>query len=319
MISADPADHARLRGLAGRAFTPRRIAALRPRVATIADSLLDAAVPTGRMDVVADFAHPLPMTVVGELLGIPTADLPSVKRWADAIAGFMSSGRVAADEVEGYLAAWEAMAGYLRTLASDRVARDEDDHNVGLLLRAERAGEATDDEVVANLVLLAVAGHETTTDTLALGVHALIQHAGELRRLTEEPALIPSAVEEILRYEATSQRTIRLATCDVRAGDREIGAGSLLVLVLGAANRDPDALTEPDRFDVARSPNRHLAFSHGPHFCLGAALARMELAEALAAFIRRVRHPRRSEEEVAWRPNVRMRGLSRLPIAFEAG
>jgi len=316
MISADPPEHTRLRGLASRAFTPRRMASVRPRVAQIADSLLDRALDLGEIDVVTDFAYPLPMTVIGELLGIPADDLAQVKGWADGIAGFMSSGRIKSDEVPAYLDAWQGLSSYVRELARRRVVSDEDEDIVGLLLRRHQAGDATEDEVVANLVLFAVAGHETTTNTLTLGLWTLLRNPEQLARLREDPTLVASAVEEILRYEPTSQRTIRVATVPMTIGRRDIFPGQLLVFLLGAANRDPEAFPEPDRFDVARSPNRHLTFSQGIHFCLGAPLARLELQEALAALMRRTRSIEWDGAQPDWRSNVRMRGLERLRVTL---
>jgi cytochrome P450 len=312
MISADPPDHTRLRGLASRAFTPRRMADIRPRVAEIAHALLDRAIDVRDIDVVADYAYPLPMTVIGELLGIPDDDLPKVKGWADSIAGFMSSGRIESSEIEGYLDAWQGLSTYVRDLARHRTVSDDDEDIVGLLLRRLHSGDATEEEVVANLVLFAVAGHETTTNTLTLGLWTLLRNPDEMVRLRADPGLIGSAVEEILRYEPTSQRTIRVATKTVTIGGREIPTGSLIVFLLGAANRDPEAFPQPDTFDVGRSPNRHLTFSQGIHFCLGAPLARLELQEALVAILRRTRSIEWAGREPEWRANVRMRGLERL-------
>jgi cytochrome P450 len=317
MISADPPEHGRMRGLASRAFTPRSMARLQPRIAQIADALLDGVLDEGRMDAVADYAFPLPMAVIGELLGIPGEDFPVVKGWADTIAGFMSSGRVEKHEVEGYLTAWQEIADYVRALASRRVVRAEDDDIVGLLLRRQQAGDATEEEVVANLVLFAVAGHETTTNTFALGLWTLLNHRPELERLWADPGLIPSAVEEILRYEPTSHRTIRIAREPITIGDRKVPNGGVIVFLLGAANRDPEAFADPWRFDVGRHPNRHLTFSQGIHFCLGAPLARLELQESLAALLRRTRNIETSVVSPTWRPNVRMRGLLSLPVTFD--
>lgn len=316
MISADGAEHARMRGLANSAFTPRRMATLRPRIAQIADALLDEVLGGDGMDVVADFAYPLPMTVIGELLGIAAEDFRRVKAWADTIAGFMSSGRVDDAEVEAYLGAWDEIAIFVRDLARDRHVSDEDEDIVGLLLRGQRAGKASEEEVVANLVLFAVAGHETTTNTFALGLWTLLQHPDQLERIRSDPGLVEPAVEEILRYEATSQRTIRVASDPMSMSDRDIEAGQLVVLLLGAANRDPAAFADPDRFDVARQPNRHLTFSQGVHFCLGAPLARIELQEALLALLRHTRDLAPVAAEPSWRHNVRMRGLERLDVTF---
>jgi cytochrome P450 len=305
-----------MRGLANRAFTPRRMAAVRPRITQIADDLLDGVVGSDSMDVVSDFAYPLPMTVIGELLGIPEEDFRRVKAWADEIAGFMSSGWVDDAEVGAYLNAWDEIATYVRDLSRNRQVADDDEDIVGLLLRSLKAGKATEEEVVANLVLFAVAGHETTTNTFALGVWTLLRNPEQLDRIRREPALAESAVEEILRYEPTSQRTIRVASESMSIGDREIERGKLVVFLLGAANRDATAFPDADRFDVAREPNRHLTFSQGVHFCLGAPLARIELQEALLALLRRTRDLELVDREPPWRNNVRMRGLERLDVTF---
>jgi hypothetical protein len=314
MINSDAPEHPPRRTLVADAFLPRRVEALRPRVAEVADALIARVAPSGAMDVVADFAYPLPMTLISEILGIPGADREQVKRWADAIAGFMSSGQVGEYEVESYLEAWGALARYLRDLAAARREGPGDDLVSELVARRD-AGRATESEVVANLVLLAVAGHETTTNTLAMGVLALLRNPEQLARLRADPSLVATAVEEILRYEATSQRNMRVAREDLVIDRRAIRAGQVVVSLLGAANRDPAEFPDPARFDVGRSPNRHVTFSHGPHFCLGAHLARVELQEALVALLR-LDDLALGDEEPAWKPNVRMRGLASLRVGF---
>jgi cytochrome P450 len=228
----------------------------------------------------------------------------------------MSGRRVTETETAAYLEAWDGMAGYLHELASAGTDGRRPELIATLVGRVGE-GLVTDEEVVSNLVLLAVAGHETTTNTLGMGRLALMRRPGELARLRADPALVPSAVEEILRFEAASHRNIRVATEDLELGGRRIRAGELVVLLLGAANRDPAEFPDPNRFDVARSPNRHLTFGHGPHFCLGAQLARVELQEALCALLR-LDDLALVDAQPEWKENVRMRGLVRLLVRFRA-
>jgi cytochrome P450 len=315
MINSDPPDHARRRSLIAAAFHPRRIESYRARVEATADALLDSVMESGHMDLVGDFAFPLPMTILADIVGIPVADSRAVKGWADDVAGFMSKARVDARQVAAYMTSWGELAGYFR----ERLAEPDHlaEHVVNRLALAIAEGDTTEEEALANLVLLAVAGHETTTSTIALGVLALLRHPEELARLRQDPSLTASAVEEILRFEPVAQWDFRLATEDTSVGATPIKAGQLLNFVLAAANRDPETFPDPDRFDIGRTPNRHVTFGIGAHHCLGSQLARLELQVAISRLLARLDDIELAGEPI-YRPNIRTRGLEQLPIRFRA-
>lgn len=309
----DPPDHTRLRGLVGRAFTPTAIAAMEARIEALVAELLDAAESRGRFDLIADVAVPLPATVIAELLGVPSADLPRFKRWSDDFA-------VVIDIIPN--ADWPALetsvtdfAAYVRDLADERRAAPRDDLLSGLIARHE--GDAlTEDELVATVILLIAAGHETTTNLIGNGVLTLLTHPESFARLRAEPALAATAVEEVLRFEPPVTMTSRLAgeAMDIRG--HSIHAGQDVMLSLAAANRDPAAFPDAQRFDIGRAPNRHLAFGMGPHFCIGSPLARLEGRIALTRLIERFPALRLAPEASppAWRRSLVFRALERLPL-----
>jgi cytochrome P450 len=316
MINSDPPEHGRRRSLVNASFLPRRIEQLRPRIQAVADQLLDRLADRREMDLVSDYAFPLPMAIISDIVGIRPDDGPRVKRWADDVSNFLASGHVGADQVAAYLQSWSELSSYFTDRAAELAGSGGEDVVSQLALKHE-AGEASLEEVISNLVLLAVAGHETTTNTIAVGLSWLMRRPDEMARLRADPSLIATAVDELLRYEATSQWDFRIATEDVTIGDQRIGAGELVDFVLAAANRDPEQFPDPDRLDVARTPNRHVTFGLGPHFCLGAQLARMELQIAIGSFVARFDRLELVDDELDWKPNVRMRGLRSLRIRYE--
>jgi cytochrome P450 len=293
MIFADPPRHTKLRALVSKAFTPRSVAALEPRVRELCRELLDRAAGREEIDLVSDFSAPLPMRVIAEMLGIPAGDRPRFQRWADAVlamsdtvAGPPAAARAAA---EGFVAVTAEMAAYLGDLLAARRADPRDDL-LARLAGAEVDGERlTHAELLGFFQLLLLAGSETTTNLISNAVLCLGEHPAQLARLRAEPGLLPSAIEEVLRYRSPLQWMYRVARRDVNLGGASVPAGALVLAVIGAANRDPSAFPDPGRFDIARSPNPHLAFGHGPHFCLGAPLARLEARVALADLLARTR------------------------------
>ncbi len=315
MINSDPPDHARRRSLVASAFHPRRIESYRTRVEVIADALLDSAAGAGQMDLIADYAFPLPMAILADIVGIPVVDAQMVKAWADDVAGFMSKAHVDAGQVAAYMRGWGEMARYFR----ERLARPDgvEEHVVNQLAQAIADGDSSEDEALANLVLLAVAGHETTTNTIGLGMLTLLRNPRELERLRQDPTLTASAVEEILRFEPVAQWDFRLAIEDLSIGSTNVESGQLVNFVLAAANRDPTAFPDPDRFDIGRTPNRHVTFGMGAHHCLGSQLARLELQVAIGRLLDRMDEIELAGEPV-YRPNIRTRGLAYLPIRFRA-
>jgi pimeloyl-[acyl-carrier protein] synthase len=313
MLFVDPPDHTRLRTLVNKAFTPAAVERLRPRVEELVAGLLDRAAGTGSMDVVEELAYPLPVTVICELFGVPEADRDRFRAWSRGLVHLLDP-LVAADALERALRARQALRGYLGGLIAERRA-----HPAGDLLTALIAAEDQGHQLSeAELVSLLVAGHETTVNLIANGMLALLRDPQARARLRADPALARSAVEELLRYDSPVQFTSRHALEDLDVGGRRVRAGETVVAVLGAANRDPAQFPDPDRLDLARAPNRHLAFGGGIHFCLGAPLARMEAAVAIPALLARLPGLELGPEPPVRRDTVTLRGLAGLPVTFRA-
>jgi cytochrome P450 len=316
MLFLDAPAHTRIRGLASQAFTPRRVERLREHIQEITDSLLDAVVGRGRLDVIEDVAAPLPAIVTAEMLGVPTADHPRLKAWSADFAEMLGNFQHNPDRAAGVLRSTEDMIEYFRAAIREQQARPRDGL-VSALLRAEVDGDRfTEDEVIANCIVTMVGGQETTTNLIGNGVLSLLRHPDQLERLRREPALITSAVEELLRYESPSQHTARLAPEDTVLGDKLIRRRQAVIAVMAAGNRDPERFPDPDRLDLARPDNRHLAFGWAAHFCFGAPLARLEGQIALSALLRRLTDLRLEPQPLVWRTNLGLRGLTALPIAF---
>jgi cytochrome P450 len=321
LIFFDPPRHAKLRALVLRAFTPRVVAGLEPRIRELAATLLDAVIERGEMDVAADFSVPLPLMVIAEMLGIPIADRPQFRRWSEVILDLAESVAGSADApraASGYAAATVEMRAYVSALVAERRAAPRDDL-LGRLVAAEVDGEAlTEDDILGFFQLLLVAGSETTTNLIANTVVCLVDHPAERARLAATPSLLPSALEEVLRFRTPVQAVFRQTTRDVALQRLTIPAGKLVLAVVGAANRDPRRFPEPGRFDIGRDPNPHVAFGHGIHFCLGAALARLEARIALAEFFARIREFGPATD-APWEPRkaFHVHGPARFPIRFE--
>jgi cytochrome P450 len=318
MLFRDPPHHTRLRDAVSRAFTPRAVEAVRPRVQAHADALLDRVASAGRMDVVADLAEPLPRAVIGELLGIPEAHRIACAAWSATVARSLDALPIPEDQplvAEGQTAR-RALGGYVRELVAARRAQPERDLITTLVEAADQDGLLSDSELVAMVVLLLVAGTETTGSLIATTVWALLRHPDALARVREAPWLLPAAIEEALRWESPVQRTWRIATTDVEVAGQQIPAGALVVLLLGAANRDPARFAEPDRFDILRRDLGHLAFGAGVHRCLGAFLARLETQVAVGTLLRRWATLELATERPMWRPTATLRGLATLPVTW---
>jgi cytochrome P450 len=316
MLDTDPPDHERLRALVSKAFTPRLIERLRPRVQAISDGLLDAVQDRGEMDLIDDYAFPLPITVIAELLGVPAEDRNNFREWSDAAV----SGNASQEYMEQILIPhMQAFTDYLRALFEEKRSNPKDDL-VSALVRAEEAGDRlSEDELLGMVFLLLVAGHETTVNLIGNGVLALLQHPDQLRKLKEDPSLIKPAVEELLRYDGPVETsTERFAREDVEIGGQVIPRGEMVLVVLAAADHDPERFSDPDELDITRTDNRHLAFGKGIHHCLGAPLARMEGQIAISTLLRRMPNLRLkgSPESLSWRPGMILRGLRGLPVEF---
>ena len=310
MLEMDPPDHTRLRSLVSQAFTPRAIEGLRPRIERIADDLVENAAALGRFDLVASIAYPLPVTVIAEMLGVPSEDMTRFERWSNDIALNIEPtlddeeiGRVrnAADELSEYF------EGIIRLRRCD----PQDDIISGLLAAEEEGDRLTHEELIRTLILLLVAGNETTRNLIGNGMLALLSNPDQVRLLRDNPALMGSAVKELLRYDPPVQLDGRTPTVDVEVGGKRIRAGQAVIAVIGAANRDPEVFENPDTLDIRRAGSSHLSFGRGIHYCLGASLAEMEGRVAIAALMRRFSTLRLAGEP-ARRTQTVLRGLKHL-------
>jgi cytochrome P450 len=318
MLRVDPPDHTRLRGLVSKAFTPRTVETLRPRIERLVTELLDAVQAAGGMDVIRDFAYPLPAIVIMEMLGIPPEDRDRFKTWSDDQMAFLG-GRFPGDPLEPAQRAGEstlAMSDYLRRLIAERRRAARADLISAMVAVEEQGDRLNEQELVATASLLLVAGHETTTHLIGNGLLALLRHESVLRRLQREPELMPLAVEELLRYDSPVQFVNRVPSADIDIGGVTIPAGDTVMLVLAAANRDPEQFPEPDRLEITRHPNDHLGFGFDRHFCIGAHLARIETQVALGALLSRLPDLTLAAEKLDWQPNPLIRGLRSLPVRF---
>jgi cytochrome P450 len=318
MLDRDPPDHTRLRSLVSKAFTPRVVEGLRPRIQQIVDGLITRAEAAGSIDVIEEFAYPIPVNVICEMLGVPVADHERFKGWSLDIARGLDSIWLPPDsEVpRRSAAARHAISDYFRGLIAARRAAPRGDL-LSALIAAEEAGDKlSEEELLATCILLLIAGHETTVNLIGNGVLALLRHPAELSRLRETPGLITSAVEELLRYDGPVQRTARVASADATIGGRTIPRGDMVMPFIGAADRDPAQFPEPDRLDLSRSDNRHIAFGWGIHFCLGAPLARVEGQIAIDALVRRLPGLELVNHQPEYRQSLTLRGLKTLPVKF---
>jgi len=319
MLFLDPPDHTRLRTLASAAFTPRRVEQLRSHIQDVMDTLLDAVVSKGSMDVIADFAGPAPAIVTAELLGVPAADHALLKEWSQDFAEMLGNFQHNPDRFSRVLRSVENLCGYFRSAMREQASHPREGL-VQAMMSAEIEGTRfTEEEIIANLIVTMVGGLETTTNLIGNGVLTLLRHPAEFDRLRADLSLIPSAVEELLRYESPSQHTARLAPADVELGGKSIRKRQAVIAVMAAGNRDPERFPKPDALDIARKSNQHLAFGWAAHFCFGAALARLEGQIAFNAILRRLPELRlNARGPLVWRHNLGLRGLTSLPVEFAA-
>jgi cytochrome P450 len=315
MLFVDPPDHTRLRTLVNKAFTPAAIGRLRSRVEELTAQLLDRVADAGELDLVDDLAYPLPVTVICELLGVPAQDQTRFRAWSGALVHLLDP-LVATDTLQRALAARTALRGYLGALVAQRRAYPAEDLLTALVAAEDQGHRLSEPELVSMCLLLLIAGHETTVNLIANGTLALLTNPAQRDRLAADPRLAASAVEELLRYDSPVQLTARHVLADLEVGGRRVGEGETVLAVLGAANRDPAQFPEPDRLDLARSLNRHLAFGGGIHFCLGAPLARMEAQIALTALLGRFPRLCLGDSPPTWRDTVTLRGLASLPLRW---
>jgi len=318
MLFMDASAHSRLRGLCSQAFTPRRVEMLRAHIQEIADELLDRVTAAGHMDVIADFAAPLPAIVTAEMLGVPIADHPQLKMWSADFAEMLGNFQHNPGRAMGVLRSLRGMEAYFRERIQE-LRRKPKEGLIHSLLTAEVSGDRlSEEEVIANTIVTMVGGQETTTNLIGNGVLTLLRNPSELQRLRKNISIIPSAVEELLRYESPSQHTARLAPDNVELGGKQIAKRDAVIAVMGAANRDPEQFPDPDRLDLTRADNRHVAFGWGPHFCFGAPLARLEGQIAFATVLQRFSEIQLQPDPLVWRENLGLRGLKSLPISFSS-
>ncbi|WP_188196575.1 cytochrome P450 [Nonomuraea sp. SYSU D8015] len=318
-LSLDPPDHTRLRRLVSSAFTARAVARMEGSVVRLVDEYLDRAAEQGTFDVLSGLAYPLPVTVICHMLGVPRADERLFHRWSaqltrrlDGFSNHYDGNGETPEWVHGEV----ELHRYVNDLVAQRRRSPRRDDLLSELLAAEDGGNAlSHDELVSTIVLLLVAGHETTVNLIANGVLALLRHPDHLAALRADPGTASAVVEETLRYDPPVQLTVRVATQDVRVGKAEAPAGNLVILLLAAAHRDPAGNPDPDRFDPARAQVQHLGFGFGAHFCLGAPLARLQGRLALAAFARRVREPELVADPPPYREHINLRGVSELLVS----
>jgi cytochrome P450 len=311
MVVRDPPQHTRLRRLTAAAFSPRRVKAMEARIGEIVDGLLDAALPRGGMDVVADLAYPLPATVIAELVGAPAEDFPRFRAWSQAL-GEVAFGAGDPERYARALAGLDEMLAYFHA----QVARERaGDDLIGVLLAGDGADALDHDEIAGMCALLLFAGHETTTSLISNAVLTLGRHPRQLARLRAEPALIGTTVEEVLRFEGPVKLIVRWAAQPLELRGRTIEAGTRVQLMLASANRDPARFAAPDAFDISRAPSPHLAFGRGVHACIGAMLARLEARAALAGFLDRV-GDYKLEAEPRWTLSRESRALESLRVSW---
>jgi pimeloyl-[acyl-carrier protein] synthase len=313
MFSIDPPEHTRLRKLVKSAFHPKNIELMSTAIEAVADELLDNLPRSGELDLMAAYASQLPLRVIGRILSLPPEDDQQLMAWSNAVSLVIEPTARRRDKAASNVAVQE-LSAYLERHVAAHEPRDEGDL-LGDLIRAEEEGDRLGgDEFIANLVLLLVAGHETTTNLIGNGMLALLRHPEELARLRQSPELIDSAVEEMLRYEGPANTNGRVTHEDIEVRGVRIEAGQLLLCMLGAANRDPEVFVRPNELDITRDPNPHVTFGGGVHFCVGASLARLETRIAFSKLLERFQDIALVDENPPWRNLINMRGLSQLQL-----
>ena len=287
MLMSDPPDHTRLRKLANKAFTPQVIDRMRSHIQTVVEELLDDVEKSGHMDVIPDLANPLPAIVISEMLGVPAEDREQFKMWSSRLAAFLGNIRTVSETAEIAQQSVFDLSDYLRNIISQRRAEPQEDL-ISALVVAEEEGDAfSEAELYSMCILLMLGGHETTTNLIGNGLLALLQNPVQLEKLRADPEMIEPAVEEFLRYDSPVQSSVRIATANMEIGEKHVDKGQRVTMMLGAANRDPERFSNPNELDLSREDNRHLAFGFGAHFCLGAALARLEGQICIGAVVQR--------------------------------
>ena len=316
MLFMDAQAHTRLRTLCSVAFTPQRAAGLRSTVQAIADELIDRVIEAGTMDVIADFANPFPAIVTAALLGVPASDHEQLKAWSADFAELLGNFQHNPDRVPEVLRSLEDLKAYVAEKMREQRSKPCEGLIRSLMIAEVDGGRLTDEEVVANTIVTMIGGQETTTNLIGNGLLTLLRQPEALEMLRDDPGILQTAVEELLRFESPSQHTARLAPADLELGGKAIKKGTAVMAVMAAANRDPQQFPDPDRLDLKRVNNRHVAFGWGAHFCFGAPLARLEGQIAFATLLRRLRDLTLATPRCEWRDNTGLRGLRALSVTF---
>lgn len=318
MVLTDPPKHTRLRSLVNRAFTPHVIEVMKPHIQQLIDGFIDVVLPHGKMDLVRDFSFPLPATVICEMLGIPAADRDKLHRWADDFVVYFST-HPANITFEQYQKAQKSVEETVAYFDAQMPKLQANPNSLLKLMAAaeEQGSKLSHAEVVANAQLFFIAGHETTANLISNGMIILLRQPEVMAKLRADPSLIPGAVEEFLRFDGPVQFTHRIAREEVTLGGKTIKPGQFVFLFLGAANRDPAHFPEPDRFDITRNPNKHLAFGLGHHYCIGAPLARLETQLAFTTLLKRLKNPRLATDKIEYNDNFNLHGPKSLAMVFD--
>jgi cytochrome P450 len=320
MLFMDAPAHARLRKLAGPGFMPARVREMRGHIQQIAEKLIDGIIARGdgKMDLLADFAEPLPAIVTAELLGVPVEDHNALKNWSVTFAEMLGNFQHNPDRLPGVLKAVESLTAYFQNAIAEQLKHPRPGLVHSLMTSEVDGDRLTEEEVVANCIVTMVGGLETTTNLITNGMITLLRNPVDQARLRQHPEIMPAAVEELLRYESPSQHTARLAPDDVALGGKQIKKRQAVIAVMAAGNRDPERFPDPDKLDFDRPDNRHLAFGWAAHFCFGAPLARLEGHIAFESLLRRFPEIHLTGEKLVWRENLGLRGLKGLPLTFTA-
>lgn len=313
MLTSDPPEHTRLRGLVSKAFTPRAVQDLRPRIQEIVNELLDQAEEKGSFELIMDLAYPTPVTVIAEMLGVPSSDLTNFKRWSDAIVATL--GEQTDETLEHARISINEMVEYLKDFIADRRKQPRDDLISGLIAAEDEGKVLSEDEIMATTMLLLVAGNETTTHLISNATYALLQNRDQWNIIRDDPSLIVSAVEEFLRYDGPVTATARVAMEDIEIAGGTIKEGDMAMGILSAANRDPAKFENPNQLDVRRNITEHLGLGDGIHFCLGAPLARAETQITLGTLIQRF-PDLKQEGEPEWGGTFVIRGVEKLQVSI---
>lgn len=318
MMFMDGAKHSRLRSICAAAFTPRRVEGLRSVIESVAEDLIDGFIANGHVDLITEFANPMPAIVTARLLGVPVEDHEQLHDWVLDLAEVLGNFQHHPDRVVQIVQSLEDLKNYIAGIMEEQRVNPNEGLIRSLMTAEVDGNRLTDDEVIANTIITLIGGHETTTNLIASGFLTLLREPEAREQLRSNPGIINSAVEELLRFESPVQHTARIAPADMELGGKMIKKGARVVAVLAAANRDPDRFPEPNSLNLLRPDNRHMAFGWAAHFCFGAPLARMEGQIAFNALLRRLKNPFLLKEELTWRENAGLRGLTELKIGFDA-